>query len=56
MQRVRLLREEPHSQKAAEEAIGLRTDNGRRTKDVVEGMDEDSVPAEEQQSDAKAIQ
>ena len=28
--RVRLLREEPHTQKAAESAIGLRTDNGRR--------------------------
>ena len=30
IRRVRLLREEPHTQKAAESAIGLQTDNGRR--------------------------
>ncbi|MCJ1415213.1 Bud site selection protein 20 [Xylographa parallela] len=29
--RVRMLREEPHTQKAAEAAIGLQTDNGRST-------------------------
>lgn len=29
--RLRLLREEPHSQKAAEAAVGLGTDNGVRT-------------------------
>jgi bud site selection protein 20 len=26
--RIRLLREEPHTQKIAEAAVGLRTDNG----------------------------
>ncbi|MCJ1402034.1 Bud site selection protein 20 [Xylographa trunciseda] len=32
--RVRMLREEPHTQKAAEAAIGLQTDNGRSTRKV----------------------
>lgn len=31
--RVKQLMEEPHTHKAAEEAVGLFTDNGRRTKD-----------------------
>ncbi|KAL5337919.1 hypothetical protein BJX70DRAFT_368032 [Aspergillus crustosus] len=32
--RVRLLREEPHSQKLAEAAIGLTTDNGVRSQET----------------------
>lgn len=31
--RIRLLREEPYSQKEAEAAVGLRTDNGERKGD-----------------------
>jgi len=33
---VRILREEPHTQKEAEAAIGLRTDNGRPVVAAVE--------------------
>ncbi|KAI5283550.1 Bud site selection protein 20 [Ascosphaera aggregata] len=33
--RVRLLKEEPHSQKLAEAAIGLTTNNGVRSSDIV---------------------
>lgn len=31
--RLRLLREEPHTQKAAEAAVGLGTDNGKRSQE-----------------------
>ncbi|OCK78566.1 hypothetical protein K432DRAFT_331856 [Lepidopterella palustris CBS 459.81] len=39
--RVRQLREEPHTQKEAEAAVGLGTDNGKRTTTV---MDIDDAP------------
>ena len=32
--RVRVLKEEAHSQKAAEAAVGLSSDNGKRTQKV----------------------
>lgn len=35
-QRIRMLREEPHSQKAAEAAVGLGTDNGKRSEKAQE--------------------
>ncbi|PYH94709.1 hypothetical protein BO71DRAFT_398649 [Aspergillus ellipticus CBS 707.79] len=38
--RVRILREEAHSQKAAEAAVGLGTDNGVRSKDAVVEMED----------------
>lgn len=31
--RIRLLREEPHTQKVAEAAVGLATDNGTRSQE-----------------------
>lgn len=34
--RVRALRDEPYSQKEAEAAVGLRTDNGKRTTTLME--------------------
>lgn len=34
--RLRQLREEPYSQKEAEAAVGLRTDNGKRTTMLME--------------------
>lgn len=38
--RLRLLKEEPHSQKLAEAAVGLGTDNGKRPEeDIVEMED-----------------
>lgn len=37
--RLRILREEPHSQKAAEAAVGLGTDNGTRHEESVEMAD-----------------
>lgn len=41
--RVRLLREEPYTQKEAEAAVGLTTDNGRKPKGVVEEEEEMEV-------------
>ncbi|KAF9885182.1 Bud site selection protein 20 [Aspergillus nanangensis] len=38
--RVRLLREEPYTQKSAEAAIGLGTDNGVRQQDTVDRMED----------------
>jgi len=44
--RVRFLREEPYTQKEAEAAIGLRTDNGKQA-----GLAEAAVEGEEMQSE-----
>nr|OQO25726.1 hypothetical protein B0A51_04570 [Rachicladosporium sp. CCFEE 5018] len=41
--RVKQLKDEPYSQKEAEAAIGLRTDNGRRKVEVEEMAVEDEV-------------
>lgn len=38
--RLRLLREEPHSQKIAEAAVGLSTDNGLRQQETVVDMED----------------
>ncbi|KAI1930453.1 hypothetical protein LOZ66_002560 [Ophidiomyces ophidiicola] len=38
--RVRLLKEEPHTQKVAEAAVGLTTDNGTRNNDTVMDLTE----------------
>lgn len=41
--RIRALREEPYSQKEAEAAVGLRTDNGKR--EIVEGESMEDISA-----------
>ncbi|KAK2746253.1 Bud site selection protein 20 [Onygenales sp. PD_40] len=41
--RVRLLREEPHSQKIAEAAVGQGVDNGKRQEQAVDAMDADMI-------------
>ncbi|EYE91033.1 putative C2H2 finger domain protein [Aspergillus glaucus CBS 516.65] len=38
--RLRLLREDPHTQKAAEAAVGLGTDNGKRPQESEIAMEE----------------
>lgn len=38
--RVRLLREEPHTQKAAEAAVGLGIDNGKRDEGTIVEMED----------------
>merc|ERR1712187_727041 len=38
--RLRLLREEPHSQKTAESAVGLGTDNGKRPQEFEIAMED----------------
>ncbi|THC98840.1 hypothetical protein EYZ11_001687 [Aspergillus tanneri] len=38
--RLRILREEPHTQKLAEAVVGLRTDNGERSKEPEVDMEE----------------
>lgn len=43
MQRVKQLREEPYSQKEAEAAIGLTTNNGTRTTAPAAPMEVDQV-------------
>lgn len=40
MNRVRFLREEPYSQKEAEAAVGLRTDNGTRNSSKIMKLEE----------------
>ncbi|EAL89132.1 putative C2H2 finger domain protein [Aspergillus fumigatus Af293] len=40
LNRLRLLREEPHSQKIAEAAVGLSTDNGLRQQETVVDMED----------------
>lgn len=42
LDRVRALREEPYTQKEAEAAIGLTTDNGKRTTALME-VDDDAA-------------
>ncbi|PLN77325.1 C2H2 finger domain protein [Aspergillus taichungensis] len=37
--RVKILREEPHTQKTADAAVGMRTDNGVRTQETVVDME-----------------
>lgn len=38
--RLRLLREDPHTQKTAEAAVGLGTDNGKRSQDAELAMED----------------
>lgn len=38
--RIRLLQEEPYNQKAAEAAVGLGTDNGSRSQEAVDRMED----------------
>ena len=38
--RLRLLREEPHTQKTAEAAVGLGTDNGKRSQEPELAMED----------------
>lgn len=38
--RLRLLKEEPHSQKLAEAAVGLGTDNGKRPEEDIAEMED----------------
>jgi bud site selection protein 20 len=44
LDRVRALRDEPYSQKEAEAAVGLGTDNGKRTTALME-VDDDAAAA-----------
>ena len=38
--RLRILREEPHTQKTAEAAVGLGTDNGKRSQESELAMED----------------
>lgn len=44
--RVRFLREEPYTQKEAEAAVGLRTDNGTRESTIAAASAEQPAPME----------
>lgn len=51
--RLRSLREEPYTQKEAEAAVGLRTDNGRREASNTMELDENLASMETQGAQSK---
>ena len=51
--RVRSLREEPYTQKEAEAAVGLRTENGKR--EIVEGESMEDLSAADNEWRSKMI-